>query len=268
MISIAILGAAGRMGQSLIRCAARFDDIRVAAAIEADGHARIGEDAGTVAGIGPLGVAIDANREAAGAAQVFIDFTFHTAAAANASLAADAGRAIVIGTTGLTDEEAQTVRGTAQRVPVLWAPNMSPGVNLLFNLAREAASALGLDYDVEIVETHHRHKKDAPSGTALKLAAEIADGRRQDPASVVTYGRRRDAGQRPEGQIGVHAVRTGDVVGDHTIIFGTDGERIELSCRASSRDIFAMGALRGVKWIHGKAPGLYDMRDVLGLRQG
>jgi 4-hydroxy-tetrahydrodipicolinate reductase len=196
---------------------------------------------------------------------VAVDFTFHTAVPGNAAAAAAAGTALVIGTTGLDEAETAAVGKAAGKIAIVHAPNMSLGVNLLFALAGRAAEALGLEYDVEIVETHHRHKKDAPSGTALKLGECVALGRGQKLAQVVVHGREGQTGERPRGQIGMHAVRAGAVVGDHTVLFASEGERVELTHRAISRDTFAMGALRAAQWAVGRPAGLYDMKSVLEL---
>jgi 4-hydroxy-tetrahydrodipicolinate reductase len=267
MVKLAILGAAGRMGKALISCAERVDGVEVVAAIEMDGNQALGMDAGLIAGVSELGVEITSDTTATGVADVVIDFTFHAASPVNAERAAEFGQSIIIGTTGLTDDEAEIVKAAAEKIPIVWAPNMSLGVNLLFAMVEKAASILGVDYDVEIVETHHKLKKDAPSGTALRLAEQVAAGRLQNLEDVGCYGRHGQVGERPVGEIGVHAVRAGDVVGDHTVTFAIEGERIEFSHRASSRDTFAMGAVKTAKWVVGKEPGLYDMQDVLGLRE-
>jgi 4-hydroxy-tetrahydrodipicolinate reductase len=266
MTKVAVLGAAGRMGVALVRAAAARPDVTVAAAVETPGHRALGADAGRHAGIDPLGVCIaDALPGDRAAVDVLIDFTFHGAAPAHAALAAERGHGLVLGTTGLTDSEAAAVRAAAERAPVVWAPNMSLGVNVLFALVERAASVLGPDYDIELVEAHHRHKKDAPSGTALELARRAAAGRGQDLDAVACYGRQGQTGERPRGQIGMHAVRGGDIVGEHRVLFAAEGESIELAHRASRRDAFAGGALAAAVWLHGRAPGLYDMRAVLGL---
>jgi len=263
MTNIAILGAAGRMGQALIRCAPRLPGLKVVAALETAGHAALGQDAGLQAGIGAIQVPISAG--AAKGVDVVIDFTFHTAVTANLAAAVTARQAVVLGTTGLTEPEQAAVRAAAAQIPIVWAANMSLGVNVLLDLVRRAAAILGPDYDAEIVEMHHRFKKDAPSGTALALAEALAKGRGVALKDVICHGREGMVGERPRGQIGMHALRGGDVVGDHTVMFACEGERVELTHRASSRESFAMGALRAALWLHGKKPGLYSMRDVLGL---
>jgi 4-hydroxy-tetrahydrodipicolinate reductase len=265
MTKVAIAGTAGRMGQALIQCAGRLDDIQIAAALERPGHPALGQDAGLCAGSSPLQVLVTDNLDAISAADVLVDFTFHTAAPDNAAAVARQGRAMVLGTTGLTDTEAAAVYRAAEQVPVVWAPNMSLGVNLLWALVKQAAAVLGTAYDAEIVEMHHRYKQDAPSGTALRTGEMIAAGRGQVFADVVDHGRLGITGERVEGRIGMHALRGGDVVGDHTVVFAGDGERIELGHRATSRGALAMGALRAAQWVCEQKPGLYDMKDVLGL---
>jgi 4-hydroxy-tetrahydrodipicolinate reductase len=267
MIKIAIIGAAGRMGQALIRCCTQSKDVQFVAAVEQADCPLVGQDAGALAGIQPTGVKLNADLGAAvAAADVVIDFSFHNVVPETVRLAAERRKGVVLGTTGLTAEERQAVEQAARQVPVVWAPNMSVGVNLLFAMVGKAAAKLGLDYDVEIVETHHRHKKDAPSGTALRLGEKVAEGRGQDFKAAAVFGREGVGSERPRGQIGLHAVRAGDVVGDHTVTFATDGERVEFTHRASSRDAFARGALRAAAWLAGRQPGLYDMQDVIGLR--
>lgn len=264
---LTILGAAGRMGGALIRgIVARRDTLSLAAAVERADCPALGRDAGTLAGTEPLGIPVTADLAAALAvSDTVIDFTFHTAVPATIRAAAAAGRSYVLGTTALDDAEAAAVREAAKQIPVVWAPNMSLGVNVLMDLVRRAAGILGLDYDAEIVEMHHRHKKDAPSGTALGLGRALAEGRGQALDDVLVNGREGVTGERPRGEIAIHALRGGDVVGDHTVIFATDGERIELTHRASGRECFVGGALLAAAWLRGKAPGLYSMKDVLGL---
>jgi len=265
MTTLAIMGAGGRIGAALVRCSRTFDDLQLVAAIENAGHRTIGQDAGGVAGIHALGVIVTDDVQSAAQADVFIDFTFHDAVPGNVAFATENGNAVVIGTTGLSDEEASSVRSAASKIPIVWAPNMSLGVNVLFTLVEKAAAALGIEYDVEITETHHRRKKDAPSGTALELARRVAKGRSQELDDIACYGREGLVGERPSGEIGIHALRVGDVVGDHTVTLGTECERVEFTHRASSRDAFAQGALRAAQWVAGRDPGMYDMTDVLGL---
>ena len=264
MISVCILGAAGRMGHCLLRAAQGFEAVRIASAIEREDHPSLGQDAGALAGIGSLGVPIGTFKDAA-PSDAIIDFTFHAAVTANLARAVATRQAYVLGTTGLTPDERQAVAEAARTIPIVWAPNMSLGVNILLDLVRRAAAALDTGYDIEIVEMHHRHKKDAPSGTALGLAEAAARGRGVSLDRVAVYGREGMVGERPCGEIAVHALRGGDVVGDHTVIFAADGERIELAHKASNREAFAKGALTAACWLRGRAPGLYNMRDVLGL---
>ena len=265
MTDIIVAGAAGRVGCALLRCAAGMSGLRVAAAVERPGDASIGRNAGTVAGIAESDVSIIDDLAAAPRADVLIDFSSRSATTEHARFAAKHGLAMVIGTTGLDAKEGAVIRQASKRVPIVWSPNMSLGVNALFALVARAASTLGLSYDVEITEAHHKHKKDAPSGTALRLAEVVATARKQKLSDVAVYGRSGQTGERPVGQIAIHAIRMGDVVGDHTVCFATDGERLELTHRASSRDAFAVGALRAAVWLKGKKPGLFSMKDVLGL---
>ena len=263
MTTIAILGAAGRMGQMLLRCSKHFPDLRITAAYEQAGHAALGQDAGLLAGVGDLTVPL--SDKWPDKPDAVIDFTFHTAVTAHLRQAVACHQAVVLGTTGLNDDEKRHVTEAAKTIPVVWAPNFSLGVNLLLDLVRRAAAVLGPAYDAEIVEMHHRLKKDAPSGTALGLAEALAAGRNVDLKQVAAYGRDGITGERPRGEIGIHALRGGDVVGDHTVMFAADGERIELTHKASSREAFANGALHAVTWLQDKPAGLYAMRDVLGL---
>ena len=266
MTSVAILGAAGRMGEALIRCARALHTTRVVAAVERADHPGLGQDVGEAAGLGRIGVLLCADLVAAAEhAAVLIDFSDHRAVPGHAEVAVRLGKAMVIGTTGLDEGEARAVRAAAESIPVVWTPNMSLGVTLLFELVQQAARALGLDYDAEIVETHHRHKKDAPSGTGLHLAEAVARGRGQQLRDVACHGRDGIVGERPVGQIGIHAVRSGSVVGDHVVSLASETEIIELSHRALSRDAFAAGALRAAQWVAGRPAGLYGMKDVLGL---
>jgi 4-hydroxy-tetrahydrodipicolinate reductase len=263
---IAVLGADGRMGRALVRAvAARAPDARLSAAMERSGSPSLGQDAGLVAGSSAASVAIAAGLPAAGAADVWIDFTVPAATAAVADAGAAAGAALVIGTTGLGAEQRAAIERAAKKVPVVFTPNFSVGVNVMLQLVANAARALGPGYDLEIVETHHRAKRDAPSGTALRLAEALGAATGRDLAQTARYARHGEIGPRTPTEIGVQAVRGGDVFGDHTVMFLGDGDRIEITHRASSRDTFAHGAVRAALWLHGKPPGLYDMRAVLGL---
>ncbi|MFN2350392.1 MAG: 4-hydroxy-tetrahydrodipicolinate reductase [Kiritimatiellia bacterium] len=265
MTNIAILGAAGRMGQALVRCILETDDLWLTGALENEQCPLLDKDAGIMAGAAATGVNLTANfSQAVQDAEVLIDFSFPSATRAHAEMAAQLGKPIVIGTTGLNKDESEVVRQTAARVPVVWAPNMSLGVNLLFALTGKLAGILK-DYDIEIVEMHHRHKKDAPSGTALHLAENAAIARGVNMEDTMVHGRHNTCEERPSGQIGMHALRGGDVIGDHTVIFAGAGERLELGHRASRRECFAVGALHAARWVKAHAPGLYNMQDVLGL---
>ncbi len=265
-ITLTILGAAGRMGRMLVAAATRTPGLRVVAAVEQNGNPEIGNDAGLLAGVGALGVPVT-DAASAPPADIVVDFTFHTAAPGNlANAIAKGAKGYVLGTTGLSPEERAAVESAATKIPVVWAPNFSLGVNLLFDLVQRAAAILDSSYDIEIVEMHHKHKKDAPSGTALGLAEAAAKGRAANLADTAVYGRHGIVGERPAGQIAIHALRGGDVVGDHTVIFAADGERVELAHKASSRSSFANGAMTAAKWLaEGRAPAIYSMRDVLGL---
>ncbi len=268
MTSVAIIGAAGRMGQALVRCSRMMQNIRLAAAIDHGACPMCGKDAGVVAGCGDAAVKITSDLAAAArSADVLIDFSIHENVPLTIQQAVANRKAVVIGTTGLAPDERAAVEAGARQIPIVWAPNMSLGVNLLFALVHQAAKALNLDYDVEITEAHHRYKKDAPSGTALRLGEMVAAARNQNFRDVAVFGREGLGGERPKGQIGIHALRAADIIGDHTVLFAADGERVEISHRASSRDAFANGALHAAGWLIGRSPGLYDMQDVLGLRK-
>jgi 4-hydroxy-tetrahydrodipicolinate reductase len=267
MIKVAIVGAAGRMGQALVRCSKLVTGMRVVAAVDTAACPLCGKDSGLIAGIGENGITITHDLTAAVKdADILIDFSFHENVPVTVALATQHKKGVVIGTTGLNPEERAAVDKAAKAIPIVWAPNMSVGVNLLFSLVEQAAKALGLDYDVEITEAHHKFKKDAPSGTALRLGEKVAQGRNQNFRDVAVFGREGLGGERPRGEIGIHALRAADIVGDHTVLFATEGERVELSHRATSRDALAKGALQASLWLAGKNPGLYDMQDVLGLR--
>lgn len=266
-MKLAILGAAGRMGQSLLRCAGKVEGCAVVAATERHDHPAIGARVKDVSAIqlDTLPDSLCYSVEWPETAQGIIDFTFHTTVAANLANAVANDQAYVLGTTGLTDDEKQAVHAAAAKIPIVWAPNMSLGVNLLLELVRRSATILGPEYDAEIVEMHHRLKKDAPSGTALGLAEALAQGRGVNLADVACYGREGITGERPAGQIGIHALRGGAIVGDHNVMFVADEERIELRHVASSREAFATGAIRAALWLKDRAPGLYNMRHVLGF---
>ena len=267
---VLVIGAGGRMGLAMARLIAQraVPGLELAGAVDRADSPLAGQDAGVAAGVGPLGVVVGGDLAAALAARpdVAVDFSSPAAAAATAAQVAAAGVPWVLGTTGLGAAEQAAIAQTAQTIPVVLSANMSLGVNLLYALVEQAARALrGRGYDCEIIERHHRRKKDAPSGTALYLGEAAAQGFGWDLKDVAIDGRTGIPGERPEKEIGFHAVRGGDVVGDHVVLFAADGECLELSHRATSRDTLARGALRAAAWLPGRAPGLYGMRDVLGL---
>lgn len=267
-LKLAVPGAAGKMGRMILKVIAESPATELVAAIERPGSPLVGQDAGLVAGLGALGVPIQAALdEALQQTDVIIDFTAPAATAWTVSRAAEHEVGVVIGTTGLGEAEKRAVWHAAERIPIVLSANMSLGVNVLFGLLEQAARALGDDYDVEIVELHHRLKRDAPSGTALAMAAVLAEALGRDPANVSRYGREGTPGARPPKEIGVMAVRGGDIVGEHTAFFCGLGERLEITHRASSRETFARGAVRAAEWLRDRDPGLYDMQDVLGLRR-
>jgi len=261
------MGASGKMGARLVALAAETPGLAVGAALERTGHPSLGRDAGEAAGAGAIGVAIGADvRAALSAGDVVIDFTTPAATLALLPQAVEAKIALVIGTTGLDAAGVEAIRSASSRIPIVFAPNMSLGMNVMFKVVADVARALGAGYDVEIIEAHHRQKNDAPSGTALALGRVLADAVKHRLDEVAVYARHGDVGPRSTGEIGIQTIRAGDIVGDHTVLFGGLGERLEITHRASSRDTFARGALRAAQWLSGKPAGLYDMQDVLGLR--
>ena len=267
---VLIVGAGGRMGLAMARLIAQraVPGLELVAAVDRAGAPLLGQDAGVAAGVPALGVVLGADLAAGLAARpdVAVDFSSPSATAATAAQVAAAGVPWVVGTTGLGAAEQAAVAQAARKIPVVLSANMSLGVNLLYALVAQAARTLaGLRYDCEIVERHHRRKKDSPSGTALYLGEAAAQGFGWNLKDVAVDGRTGIPGERPEKEIGFHAVRGGDIVGDHTVLFAADGECIELSHRATSRDTLALGALRAAAWLPGRAPALYGMRDVLGL---
>ena len=268
-IRIAIAGAGGRMGQALVSAVLESDDLELAAALDVSGARSLGHDAGAPQGR-TTGVTVGHDVDAALArADVLVDFTRPDGTVAHAAACAKRGVALVAGTTGLTPAQNEAIAQHARTVPIVHAANMSVGVNVLADLVGRAARALGDGYDIEIVEMHHRHKVDAPSGTALMLGNEAARGAGIDLASQAVYAREGQTGERKRGTIGFAALRGGDVVGEHVVVFAGEGERIELAHRATSRRMFADGALRAVRFVDAcrreRKAGLYDMRDVLGL---
>lgn len=266
-VRIGITGAAGRMGRTLAEAIAQASGVALAAAVEQPGSSLIGADAGELTGQGKNGVRVCGDlAEVIDDIDVLVDFSVPDATVANATLCARHGKALVIGTTGFTAEQQALIDRAAGQVPVCKASNFSTGVNLCFKLLDMAARVLGDDVDVEIVEAHHRDKIDAPSGTALSMGGVVANALGRDLAEVAVYGREGQTGARERETIGFATVRAGDIVGDHTVIFAADGERVEITHKASSRMSFARGAVRAAGWLVGREPRLYDMQDVLGLR--
>src|SRR5271168_3040600 len=265
MANLIVAGAAGRMGRILVALASRDPAHKIVGALEVRGNSALGSDAGERAGVGPLGVKISDDYAAlARPDTVTLDFTTAPASLEHLEVASKAGAAIVIGSTGFTPEMEARARELASKTRTVIAPNMSIGVNVLAKIVAEVAAILP-DFDAEVIEIHHRTKVDAPSGTALALGETIARARGRNFKSERVFGREGITGVRPEGNIAVMALRAGDAVGDHTVIFGGQGERLELIHRAQSRESLARGALRAAEWLEHRAPGLYSMRDVLGL---
>ena len=266
MADVVVAGAAGRMGNRLVALLQEDKELRLVGALEAPGHPALGRDAGEAAGVGRLTVPITADAEAAlGKDRILIEFSVPDASLAHARLVARQGGRAVIGTTGFTPAQREELAAIGRSIAILVAPNMSVGVNVAFRILADMARMLGDDYDVEIVETHHRFKKDAPSGTALRMAEVVAEALGRDLAKTAVYDRHDKLAERSRKEIGIAALRSGDVVGEHTVSFGALGERLELTHRAQSRDNFARGALRAARFIATARPGLYSMQDVLGL---
>lgn len=266
MIRVAVIGAAGRMGKTNIEAIVQGEGVELGAAIVEPGSSLIGVDAGELAGVGKLGVSVVGSlADAKDDFDVLIDFTSPATTLQNLAFCAENGKQMVIGTTGLAEEERAELNSYGDKMSLVFASNMSVGVNLCFKLLNMAAQALGDDYDVEIIEAHHRHKVDSPSGTALSMGEAVADGLGRDLRQCAIYGREGQVGARPQKEIGFATVRAGDVVGDHTVLFGTEGERVEITHKASSRMTFAKGAVRATRWLNGKENGVYSMQDVLDL---
>lgn len=265
-MKVTVVGAAGRMGGRLIQAVQAAEGLDLAGAVERPGHPQLGTDAGLLAAVGELGVPITDNLAAAMEhADILIDFTFPEVTLNNLEVCAKLGKMVVSGSTGFTPEQRVVVEKYAEKIPVVLAPNMSVGVNACFKLLKEAANILGDDFDVELVELHHNKKKDAPSGTAVRMGEVVADALGRDYNRVANYHREGMCGERTHDEIGMQTVRGGDIVGEHTVYFIGMGERIEISHRAMSRDMFARGAVRACQWLEGKSSGLFDMQDVLGL---
>jgi len=266
MLRIAITGAAGRMGKTLIEACQQAEDCEVSAAVERPGVSLIGADAGELAGVGSLNVKlVDDIASVLDDFDTLIDFTSIETTLNNLQICKANNKKVIIGTTGFSDEQKQQIKDAAEQTAVVFAPNMSVGVNLCLKLLEMAASVLNEDYDIEVIEAHHRHKVDAPSGTALRMGEVVAETLGRDLKDCAVYGREGHTGARDPQSIGFETIRAGDVVGEHTVMFATDGERVEITHKASSRMTFAKGAIRAAKWLQSRDKGLYDMQDVLGL---
>jgi 4-hydroxy-tetrahydrodipicolinate reductase len=267
MIKIAVCGAAGRMGQRIISAIIEAEGTQFCGALERPRHPQIGQDAALLAGCGTSGVLITDNLNATVAAcDVLIDFTSPKVSLKNLEVCALNKKAIVIGSTGFTPEERVFAAELAKDIPVVLAPNMSVGVNVCFKVLKDVAKILGDDFNVEIVELHHNKKKDSPSGTAVRMGEVVAEALGRDYNKVANFHREGICGERTTEEIGMQTVRGGDIIGEHTVYFIGQGERIEISHRAMTRDMFSRGSVRAAKWVVGTAPGLYDMQDVLGLK--
>ncbi len=266
MTRVAITGAAGRMGRTLIEACQRAEGLRLGAAGERAGHNLLGSDAGVLAGVGELGVTVSDNLEAQlDQFDVLVDFTAPEASLRHLDLCRRNGKPMVIGTTGFSDSDKRRIEAAAQQIALVFAPNMSIGVNLSLKLLDMAARVLGDEVDIEVIEAHHRHKVDAPSGTALRMGEVVAAALGRDLKECAVYGREGQTGPRARRTIGFETIRAGDIVGEHTVMFAAEGEILEITHKASSRMTFASGAMRAAGWVVHQSPGLYDMQAVLGL---
>ncbi len=266
MIKIAISGVGGRMGRTLVAACVENPLVELTAATEYAGSSLLGTDSGELAGLEKNGVTVAASLQAAPDFDVLIDFTVPDATVAHIEYCRDHDKKIVIGTTGLDDDGKQLLNDVAKQTGIVFAPNYSVGVNLCLNLLDTAARVLGDSVDIEIIEAHHRHKVDAPSGTAIRMGEVVADALGRDLADCAVYGREGHTGARDRKTIGFETIRAGDIVGEHTVMFAAEGERVEITHKASSRMTFASGAVRAAEWLTNQPPGLYDMQDVLGLK--
>lgn len=265
-IKIGVCGAAGRMGKAILEVCHELDNVQIAAAIEYEGSPMVGVDAGEQAGIGKTGVTIsDDIAKVADQIDILIDFTIATSLTENLEKCRVAGKCMVIGTTGLDDKQKNLINKAAEDIAIVFAPNMSIGVNLCLKLLEMTAQVIGEESDIEIIEAHHKHKKDAPSGTALRMGEVVAETLGRDLKECAVYGREGLTGERDKHTIGFETIRAGDIVGEHTVMFASTGERIEITHKATSRKTFASGAVRAAQWLTGKDKGLYDMQDVLGI---
>ena len=262
-----VIGCGGRMGKGIIQVLSKTKGIRLVGGTERNNSSLIGKDLGEVSGIGIMNTPISDNlANIINHGDVLIDFTQPETTMANVELAALNKKDMVIGTTGLSQHQIDQIKKHSRDIRIVQSPNMSVGVNVLFQLVEDAAHALGANYDIEIIEAHHRHKKDAPSGTALKIAEILAHATKRDLRKVAVYGRKGITGERRKEEIGIHVIRGGDIAGDHTIAFCGEGERVQLTHIAHNRNIFAQGAVLAALWLSDKKPGLYNMRDVIGLK--
>ncbi|MGR9105983.1 MAG: 4-hydroxy-tetrahydrodipicolinate reductase [Gammaproteobacteria bacterium] len=267
MTKIAIAGAAGRMGHCLIRACRETQGLQLGAALEHPNSGSIGQDAGVQAGMAPLGVVVSADAsQVLDNFDVLIDFTRPEPAIDQVDLCERTGKRMVIGTTGFSPVQRERIRSAAGSIPIVLAPNMSVGVNLSLKLLQVAAKVMGGYSDIEVIEAHHRHKVDAPSGTALRMGEVVAEALGRNLQDCAIYGREGNTGERDRKTIGFSTIRAGDIVGEHTVMFADEGERVEISHKASSRMTFANGAMRAARWILDRPAGLYDMQDVLGLK--
>ena len=264
MISVIIDGACGRMGKMIAQGVVTQDDMQLVGAIEYSGHPQLGEDVGEGAGVGTIGIPISNNlSEILDEADVVIEFTAPSASIEHLRNVVDAGKTMVLATTGFTEGELAEVHKLAQNIPCVMAPNMSVGVNVMLQAVQLVAKALGDDYDVEVIEAHHNQKADSPSGTALRIAEVLAEALDRNLAEVGVYGRHGMVGARSEKEIGIHAIRGGDISGDHTVLYAGAGERIEITHRAHTREAFAKGAIRAARWVVNAPKGLHDISEVL-----
>ncbi len=267
MSRVIIAGAAGRMGRRIADMVNQHEGLTISGGFERAGHPEVGMDIGELGGFGSIGVKVAGDlKDIIDQGDVIIDFTFHEATMQIARLAAEHRKAMVIGTTGLTQANLEELADLTADFACVQAPNMAVGVNVLFKIAHKMAAILGDDYDIEIIEAHHRMKKDAPSGTALKLGEMVAQGVNRDLEKVAVYARHGMIGERTDQEIGIQTIRAGDIVGEHTVYFAGAGERLEITHRAHNRDNFARGAALAAAWLAGKSNGMYTMFDVLGLK--
>jgi len=264
-IKAIVIGAAGKMGNRIIHMIHETPSISLYRAVERPDHPSIGKDIGEVIGLGKMGILLEGDLKRAGG-DVIINFTNPKTSVESLEFAKETGSAVVLGTTGLSPEQMERVRDLSRSIRCVFSPNMSVGVNVMFRIVQEVARVLGPEYDIEIFEAHHRLKKDSPSGTAVKLGELIAKAVGRDFGKVGVYGRKGMVGERTKEEIGMQVIRAGDIVGEHTVLFGGIGERLEIIHRAHSRDNFAQGAIRAALWVVNQPNGLYDMQDVLGLK--